>query len=83
MFLYGVIYGGYLVVCMVVFVNFVIMECEGVFVNVCDNEVVFCWMFDGLFELLCVGDVCGDGYYYLFEFVIDKVVCCWVVGISV
>ncbi|HEX3784831.1 MAG TPA: aspartate aminotransferase family protein [Pseudonocardiaceae bacterium] len=71
-FMHGSTYGGHPVSCAVALANLDIIEREGIYQHVRDNEGAFRSTVDKLLDLPIVGDVRGAGFFYGIELVKDK-----------
>lgn len=71
MFVYGYMFGGYLVLVVVGLVNFDIFECECFSDYVKWNFFVLWVILEKLYDLFIVGDICGEGYFFGIELVKD------------
>jgi adenosylmethionine-8-amino-7-oxononanoate aminotransferase len=70
-FMHGVTFGGHPVSCAVALANLDIMENEGLFAHVLENESAFRQTLERLADLPLVGEVRGAGYFYAIELVKD------------
>jgi adenosylmethionine-8-amino-7-oxononanoate aminotransferase len=71
-FLHGYTWGGHPVGAAVALANLEIMDREGLYAHVRDNEAAFRSTLDRLSDLDIVGDIRGAGYFYGIELVKDK-----------
>ncbi|WP_240687255.1 aspartate aminotransferase family protein [Amycolatopsis suaedae] len=71
-FLHGYTFGGHPVSCAVALANLDLLEREGIYQHVLDNEKSFHTTLSALEELPIVGDVRGAGFFYGIELVKDK-----------
>ncbi|MFD9959835.1 aspartate aminotransferase family protein [Amycolatopsis sp. NPDC058986] len=71
-FMHGSTYGGHPMACAVGLANLDLIEREGIYRHVLDNEARFKSTLDRLLDLPIVGDVRGAGFFYGIELVKDK-----------
>ncbi|MBA0126585.1 aspartate aminotransferase family protein [Haloechinothrix sp. YIM 98757] len=71
-FMHGSTYGGHPVSCAVALANLDILERDGIYQHVQDNEQAFRSTLERLLDLPIVGDVRGAGFFYGIELVKDK-----------
>ncbi|MFE7722009.1 aspartate aminotransferase family protein [Nocardia rhizosphaerihabitans] len=71
-FMHGSTYGGHPVSCAVAMANLDLIESEGIYQHVRDNEAAFRTTLERLYDLPIVGEVRGAGFFWAVELVKDR-----------